>query len=165
MILGYLTAGICINFFSEYVTWRFSIQVQGFAELPIALYFLLENESYINIETNNATDTETIRNTQMNAGNPSTVEEVQQQPFASPKAKNKTEALSPQRSPNRSLNKIESPNRLGTKRQYSTAQLSRRSQMKRQSTRIDAVEINDLQRYCSQTKVSYIVKNQIGSIM
>jgi len=50
VIFGYLVAGVTINFFSEYLTWRFAILVQGVAQIPIALYFWLENEKFINVD-------------------------------------------------------------------------------------------------------------------
>jgi MFS family permease len=51
VMIGYLFAGIIINFFPSYFSWRFAIQIQGIAQIPIALYFYFENEKYINVDT------------------------------------------------------------------------------------------------------------------
>ena len=47
VVTGYVTASIIINFFSHYFTWRFAIQIQGFAEIFFALFFWFENDEYI----------------------------------------------------------------------------------------------------------------------
>ena len=33
VVLGYILAGIIINFLGDYVSWRFAIQIQGFVEI------------------------------------------------------------------------------------------------------------------------------------
>lgn len=50
VMVGYVFAGIVINLFSEYVSWRFAIQIQGFAQIPVALFFFFEKEEYINVD-------------------------------------------------------------------------------------------------------------------
>ena len=50
VVTGYVSASIIINFFSHYFTWRFSIQIQGFAEILFALFFWFENDEYINVD-------------------------------------------------------------------------------------------------------------------
>lgn len=50
VVTGYVTASIIINFFGKYFTWRFAIQIQGFAEIFFALFFWLENDEYINVD-------------------------------------------------------------------------------------------------------------------
>ena len=50
VVTGYVTASIIINFFSKYFTWRFAIQIQGFAEIFFALFFWFENDEYINVD-------------------------------------------------------------------------------------------------------------------
>ena len=39
VVLGYIVAGIVINFFSKYLSWRFAIQIQGFVEIIFSLFF------------------------------------------------------------------------------------------------------------------------------
>ena len=50
VVTGYVSASIIINFFNHYFTWRFSIQIQGFAEIIFALFFWFENDEYINVD-------------------------------------------------------------------------------------------------------------------
>jgi len=50
VVTGYISASIIINFFSPSLTWRFSIQIQGFAEIIFALFFWFENDEYINVD-------------------------------------------------------------------------------------------------------------------
>ena len=50
VVTGYVSASIIINFFKHYFTWRFSIQIQGFAEIIFALFFWFENDEYINVD-------------------------------------------------------------------------------------------------------------------
>ena len=50
VVTGYVTASIIINFFGKYFTWRFAIQIQGFAEIFFALFFWFENDEYINVD-------------------------------------------------------------------------------------------------------------------
>jgi len=52
VMVGYVFAGIVINFFSHIFSWRFAIQIQGFAQIPVALFFFLEKEEYINVDLN-----------------------------------------------------------------------------------------------------------------
>ena len=49
-MIGYLITGIIINFFNNLCTWRFAVQIQGFAQIPLALLFYLEKEEYINVD-------------------------------------------------------------------------------------------------------------------
>jgi MFS family permease len=48
VICGYVIAGVIINLLHS--SWRFAIQIQGLAQIPIALYFYFEKEEYINVE-------------------------------------------------------------------------------------------------------------------
>lgn len=50
VMIGYVCAGIVINFFSHILSWRFAIQIQGFAQIPVALFFFFEKEEYINVD-------------------------------------------------------------------------------------------------------------------
>jgi len=161
-MIGYLTAGISINFFSAYVTWRFSIQIQGFAQIPIALYFLFENETYINIETNNANankEDEVIMNTAKNA-------KSNNQSFVVADGGE----LSPRKDLPKSPNAADSGHvTVDPQNKQSSASIRKATKhIKRISTRIDAVEMNDLDRFCSQTKVNnYNTKylSILGSLM
>ena len=49
VFLGYLISSLIINL-SNNLSWRFSIQIQGFVEIFLALFFWLEKEEYINID-------------------------------------------------------------------------------------------------------------------
>ena len=50
VVTGYVAASIIINFFSNLFSWRFAIQIQGFAEIFFALFFWFENDEYINVD-------------------------------------------------------------------------------------------------------------------
>ena len=50
VVLGYIVAGIVINFFSKYLTWRFAIQIQGFVEIIFSLFFFFERDEFINVD-------------------------------------------------------------------------------------------------------------------
>jgi len=50
VVTGYVAASIIINFFSKHFSWRFAIQIQGFAEIFFALFFWFENDEYINVD-------------------------------------------------------------------------------------------------------------------
>jgi hypothetical protein len=52
VIIGYIFASIVINFFSEFLSWRFAIQIQGIFQIPVSIYFFFEKEEYINIDLN-----------------------------------------------------------------------------------------------------------------
>jgi len=52
VIIGYIFTGIVINFLSEYLSWRFAIQIQGIFQIPVSLYFFFEKEEYINVDLN-----------------------------------------------------------------------------------------------------------------
>ena len=50
VVTGYVSASIIINFFSNIFTWRFSIQIQGFADILFALFFWFENDYFIKVD-------------------------------------------------------------------------------------------------------------------
>ena len=54
VVFGYVVTSIIINFFSNLFTWRFAIQIQGFAEILFALFFWFENDEYINVDVRKA---------------------------------------------------------------------------------------------------------------
>lgn len=49
VMIGYLTAGLFVNFFAGSLSWRFAIQIQGLAVIPIGFYFINENSKYIEV--------------------------------------------------------------------------------------------------------------------
>ncbi len=71
VMIGYVFAGIVINFFSGIFTWRFAIQIQGFAQIPVALFFFFEKEEYINVDLK----TENYRNDNLNLNTISEIED------------------------------------------------------------------------------------------
>jgi MFS family permease len=54
IMLGYTVSGTIINFFADYVSWRFSIQLQALLELPIIIGFALADPSQIDITNNSS---------------------------------------------------------------------------------------------------------------
>ena len=50
VFLGYLIASIINNFFKNYLSWRFAMQIQGFAEVFFSLFFWFEKDEYINVD-------------------------------------------------------------------------------------------------------------------
>lgn len=71
VIWGYIVAGIIINFFN--MSWRYAIQVQGIAEIPICLLFYFENEKNININLNERLN---INDSTININNTNTIEKL-----------------------------------------------------------------------------------------
>ena len=49
MITGYVIAGIIINCFETILNWRFAIQIQGIANIPLAMMFYMEDENFIDL--------------------------------------------------------------------------------------------------------------------
>jgi hypothetical protein len=129
-MFGYLIASIIINFLSGIVTWRFAIQIQGIAQIPIALYFYFEDENLINIDTtknfnedDNFISSDTIRKENKH---------FTERPITD------TPTLEGNHSKNHNF-----------KEQLSKS----KNFLKRQNTRIDTVETSDLGKYCSQVYV------------
>ena len=50
VFLGYLSAAVIINFFKSFLSWRFAIQIQGFVEIFLSLFFWFEKDEYINVD-------------------------------------------------------------------------------------------------------------------
>ena len=50
VFFGYLVTSIVINLFKNFLTWRFSIQIQGFVEIFLSLFFWFERQEYINVD-------------------------------------------------------------------------------------------------------------------
>ena len=50
VFLGYLITALIINLYKNYLTWRFSIRIQGLVEIFLALFFWLEKEEYIKVD-------------------------------------------------------------------------------------------------------------------
>ena len=52
VVLGYLIAGLIINFLNGFLSWRFAIQIQGIVEIFFSIFFYLEKDEYINVNIN-----------------------------------------------------------------------------------------------------------------
>ena len=50
VFLGYLIASIINNIFKSIFSWRFALQIQGFVEIFLSLFFWLEKEEYITVD-------------------------------------------------------------------------------------------------------------------
>lgn len=50
VFLGYLITSLIINLFKNKLSWRFSIQIQGFVEIFLSLFFWFEKEEYIKVD-------------------------------------------------------------------------------------------------------------------
>ena len=50
LIFGYIIASFIINFLGNWINWRFSIQIQAIAEIPLIILIWMENEKLINIQ-------------------------------------------------------------------------------------------------------------------
>ncbi len=40
VIIDYIFAVIVVNFHSDYLSWRFAIQIQGIVQIPVSFYFI-----------------------------------------------------------------------------------------------------------------------------
>ena len=49
VVLGYLIAGLIINFLNGFLSRRFAIQIQGIVEIFFSIFFYLEKNEYINV--------------------------------------------------------------------------------------------------------------------
>lgn len=138
VILGYLVAGLTINFLSHILTWRFAIQIQGIVQIPLALYFYFEDERFINVDTSLNNDEGEIENSADDTVRASIRKGERQ---LSDQAKGTQIGQNPTKTAIRD-----------TTRQKS--QRSKTVAYTRRNTRIDAVETSNLKRYCSQTYVT-----------
>ena len=50
VFLGYVIAAVINNFFDDFLSWRFAMQIQGFAEIFFTLFFWFEKDEYINVD-------------------------------------------------------------------------------------------------------------------
>jgi len=50
VFLGYVVAAVINNFFDGFLSWRFAMQIQGFAEIFFTLFFWFEKDEYINVD-------------------------------------------------------------------------------------------------------------------
>jgi MFS family permease len=177
VMIGYLFAAIIINFFPTYFSWRFAVQIQGIAQIPIALYFYLENESYINVDTStdknegNPLDetfmSGSINLSKINADirlnhvnslpnpNENQIKNDSNNPYTPKKRHrssltNRYDSNYNPKSENRDeLNYEESRNKR-LNQQFSKNSLTKRKQFDK---RIDTIETSNLSRYCSQARV------------
>jgi MFS family permease len=159
VMVGYLVAGITINFLSDYLSWRFSIQVQGVAQIPIALYFWFEDEKYINVDTNAVCTSENL--------DESVIDNDIQTPH-SKNIENNRNIIPPDQKSQISLREGPSLNTPSKKDLFrndglnnhnlnlTSAQRSihRKAHLSnRQLTRMDTIQTSNLSRYCSQAIV------------
>ena len=121
-----MCAGITINFFSNYLSWRFAIRIQGIAEIPLSLFFLYENPDNINIPISNQDKT--------------------QRSFLSDDNNNDNIASQIQGQKSR-ISELE--------KKVDNSQITNRSRQKtkKMDSRIDAVEMENLNSYFYQCKV------------
>jgi hypothetical protein len=49
VVLGYLIAGLIINFLNGFLSWRFAIQTQGIFEIFFSIFFYLKKDEHINV--------------------------------------------------------------------------------------------------------------------
>ncbi len=126
VIMGYMTAGITINFFSKYLSWRFAVRIQGIAEIPLALYFLYEDPDNINVPLS---------------------QDKSQRSFISDDVNN--EQISPSHFQGTRKKKSE------LEIKVDNSQITNRSRQKnkKMDSRIDAVEMENLNSYFYQSKV------------
>lgn len=175
VMIGYLFAGVIINFFSSYLSWRFAIQIQGIAQIPIALYFYYENENYINVDTstdknegNTMDDTfmsgsvnlsnnpQEIRLNHLNTVPLSPENRINNNRPHTPKLRrksfltNKYDNSNNPKSDNRDEVYNEESRNKRLAQQFSKSSLRRRNQFDK---RIDTIETSNLSRYCSQAVV------------
>jgi len=170
VMVGYLFAGIIINFFSSYFSWRFAVQIQGIAQIPIGLYFLFENEKFINVDTSEEKNEginldDTILSSSLNF---SSVQPESRLNIHNTLQENKLDsnikAFTPSHrnrsfthrhdSSQRNDNFREDLNNEGNKNKTLIQQMSRSSFRKRTvfDKRIDTIETSNLSRYCSQAR-------------
>jgi MFS family permease len=138
VVFGYLVAGVTINFFSNFLSWRFAVQLQGIAQIPVALYFFFENEQYINVDMSAVNpdennDADTV-NSSFNA--PGSLKPSDRFPNETPKSNNRNSI----KISNEQINN-------------SSQRQGKLSKFKKKDTRIDTVETSNLSRYCAQTRV------------
>jgi hypothetical protein len=157
-MFGYLLSGLIINFLSNLITWRFSVRIQGIAEIPLAIYFYLENEEYINISLINNPLNKTIEEPSVNVS-----QDVQNIDFTSNPLHNQSisrrevqiDLKIMKKSPTESnlkpdLNpKITEIADVSRKRNKSKTLVIKRLD----TSRIDTIEMNNLRHYCLQARV------------
>ena len=151
-MIGYLFAGLTINFLSEYLTWRFSIRIQGIAEIPLALYFFFENEEYINIDLRKHPEENNKNFLQENINKSATVIPTIP-PISNVDENPKSMKKYPSEIVKKSLPKLtESSFEVSFRNPNNSKNNVRR---KEDSSRIDTIEMNNLSLYCLQTKVLF----------
>lgn len=134
VMVGYLVAGITINFLNNIFSWRFAIQLQGLAQIPIAFYFYFENEKYINVEGDSEV-TEGMDDS-FNSSNLESISHRNQ-------SKSRT---TPTHQKNLSLQPEPRSNPRSSSRRQTNA-------LKRKMTRLDTIETSNLGKYCAQARM------------
>jgi hypothetical protein len=157
-MIGYLLSGLIINFLSNLITWRFSVRIQGIAEIPLAIYFYLENEEYININLNSNPLNKTIDEPSVNVS-----QDVPNNDFTSNPLHNQSisrrevqiDLKIMKKSPTESIlkpdinPKLSEIGEISRKRDKSKTLIIKRLD----TSRIDTIEMNNLRHYCFQARV------------
>ena len=156
-MVGYLISGLIINFLPNLLTWRFSVRIQGIAEIPLAIYFYLENEEYINVSlnmnpNNKTTEEPSIMVSQSNQNIDFTSNPVHQQNISRREVQIDLKVM--KKSPTDSNLKLDinpkiSEIEVHRKRNKSKTIISKRLD----TSRIDTIEMNNLKHYCYQARV------------
>lgn len=154
VILGYLVAGVIINFLGA--SWRYAIQIQGIAEIPISLYFWFEKEEYINIDLNSKpTISEEHKPTPSNKDKEDNLSKTFQSKFTSGKkhfsvtADMKYSTNTPVKQKNK--DKYDS-NSIHNNSVHHHSVFSKRPTLRRRLTRLDTVQTSNFALYCMQAK-------------
>ena len=121
VVIGYIVAGITINFLSKWLSWRFALQIQGFVQIFFSLFFFFERDEYINVS---------ISKQQINEESIEGENESYSASFRDPNN-------------NRSMNKQSNVSKI--RNSYSM------KVQKKCDSRIDSIEMSNLGKYCYQT--------------
>lgn len=148
VMLGYLVASVSINFFKTLVSWRFAIQMQGVAQIPIAIYFFYEREEFINVDMSRQQEQQFSESSKLNETINSNITPIVSESHKSVRSP-------PNKSPPRQ--KGTSTNVKSMTRDNSTVRKAKTNinvKNTKKEPRIDTIETNNLKKYCSQ---AYIV--------
>lgn len=157
VIWGYIVAGVIINFFG--LSWRYAIQVQGVAEIPICLFFWFENEAYINLDLNEPNHEKSLKSSQILQGsidfnvsqnNTGNLVRTEHKPHA--KSINVVPLGSRFGAPQIPQNRRSDLTTPKFHNQTLSVGSNRKNRMKRLETRIDTVQTSNFAKYCYQAK-------------
>lgn len=153
VILGYIVAGVIINFFE--LSWRYAIQVQGFAEIPICLYFWFENEDYINLDVSGKKPTfnnskEEISSSFNKTGKKQSSNNVKKSYFVDSKQSNFKDSIKKQ-SMNETIKEKHTDNISNFNKSINQHSVVS-NKPRRRLTRLDTIQTSDFSLYCYQAK-------------